>query len=202
MGYPLGPLFRLLLLTGQRKSEAAEAVWSEFDLAGKIWTIPPDRMKADAAHVVPLSADAIELLEGLPRFKRGGHLFSSTYGATPVNGFSKAKNRVDQLMLDEARALAVARGDDPAGVKLDEWRIHDIRRTMRTGLSALPGVSDMVRELVIAHTRPGLHKVYDQFSYIDEKRAALELWAMRLRGIVAPRHHSTDNVVSIAAAWG
>jgi hypothetical protein len=97
-------------------------------------------------------------------------------------------------MLVEARALAKCHGDDPAKVKLDEWRIHDIRRTMRTGLSALP-VSDLVRELVIAHTRSGLHKVYDQYAYLDEKRQALELWAMRLRSIVAPL---PDNVVALA----
>jgi len=47
-------------------------------------------------------------------------------------------------------------------------------------------VTDTVRELVIAHTRPGLHKVYDQYAYLDEKRRALELWAERLRSIVMP----------------
>jgi integrase len=198
MGYPYGPLFRLLALTGQRKSEVAEARWGEFDLRNKIWTIPPERMKADAAHVVPLTQDAIEILEGLPRFKNGDHLFSTTFGAKPVNGFSKAKARLDELILKEARALAEHRGDDPATAKLDEWRIHDIRRSMRTGLSALP-VSDMVRELVIAHTRPGLHKVYDQYAYLDEKRHALELWAARLRSIVTP---PPDNVVTLAAARG
>jgi hypothetical protein len=56
---------------------------------------------------------------------------------------------------------------------------------VRTGLWALP-VPDLVRELVIAHTKPGLHKVYDQHIYLDEKRHALELWAGRLRDIVQP----------------
>jgi hypothetical protein len=51
---------------------------------------------------------------------------------------------------------------------------------MRTGLSALP-IPDLVRELVIAHAKPGLHRVYDQHSYLDEKRRALDLWAARLR---------------------
>ena len=77
---------------------------------------------------------------------------------------------------------------------LQPFVIHDIRRTMRTGLSALP-VPDVVRELVIAHTKPGMHKVYDQFSYLDEKRHALELWAARLRNIVEP---SPANVVELA----
>jgi hypothetical protein len=55
---------------------------------------------------------------------------------------------------------------------------------MRTYLSALP-VPDLVRELVIGHTKPGLHKVYDQHAYEDEKREALGLWAGRLQGIIA-----------------
>jgi hypothetical protein len=66
----------------------------------------------------------------------------------------------------------------------DPFTLHDLRRTMRTGLSSLP-IPDLVRELVIAHAKPGLHKVYDQFSYIDEKRQALELWQARVREIVS-----------------
>jgi hypothetical protein len=65
---------------------------------------------------------------------------------------------------------------------------------MRTGLSAIPNISDLVRELVIAHTKPGLHKVYDQFAYLDEKRSALTAWEARLRSIVAPSP-SSDNVI-------
>jgi integrase len=171
LGYPYGSLFRMLALTGQRKSEVGEARWREFDFNRKLWTIPAERMKADAAHVVPLTDDVIAILKSLPRFNKGDHLFSSDFGAKPVNGFSKAKLRLD-------KAMAAELGEEPK-----PFVIHDIRRTMRTGLSALP-VPDLVRELVIAHTKPGLHKVYDQFAYFDEKRHALKLWAARLRGIV------------------
>ena len=66
---------------------------------------------------------------------------------------------------------------------------------MRTGLSAIP-IPDLVRELVIAHTKPGLHKVYDQYAYLDEKRHALEAWAARLRNIDPP----AANVVTLATA--
>jgi integrase len=173
LGYPYGALFRLLLVTGQRKSEVAEASWSEFDLVKKLWTIPPIRMKANAAHEVPLSDEAIKILDSLPSFKKPNFLFSTTFGAKPVNGFSKAKDRLDREM------LAHLPSPPP------DWVLHDIRRTMRTGLSALP-VPDLVRELVIAHTKPGLHKVYDQHSYCEEKRNALELWAARLRTIIEP----------------
>lgn len=60
---------------------------------------------------------------------------------------------------------------------------------------ALP-VPDLVRELVIGHTKPGLHKVYDQHAYIDEKRHALGLWAARLREIIQP---APANVVRMRA---
>jgi integrase len=183
LGYPFGPLFKMLLVTGQRRSEVADAVWSEFDIEGKLWTIPASRMKSNAAHVVPLTADAIAILESLPRFKRGDHVFSTTFGERPVSGFSKAKVRIDALMKAELG-------------ELDEWRLHDLRRSMRTGLSALP-VTDLVRELAIAHTKPGLHKVYDQHAYLDEKREALTLWAARLRSIVEP---PPDNVVALHTA--
>ena len=171
--YPLGPFVRLLILTGQRKSEVAEARWPEFDLAKGLWTIPHERMKAGAAHVVPLVADELDVLEALPRFTHGDYLFTTTFGAKPINGFSKAKARIDAAMSSELSG----------GKRLAPWVLHDIRRTMRTHLSALP-VPDLVRELVIGHTKPGLHKVYDQHAYLDEKREALTLWAERLRRIV------------------
>jgi integrase len=182
LGYPYAPLFRLLLVSGQRKSEVAEARWSEFDLEKREWVIPAERMKAAAAHVVPLSDEAMAILAELPRFKQGDYVFTTTYGDKPVNGFSKAKDRLDTEMLKHLPSA-------PA-----PWVIHDIRRTMRTGLSALP-VPDIVRELVIAHTKPGLHKVYDQFAYIEEKRDALNRWAAKLRDIITP---PPPNVVRLA----
>lgn len=195
LGYPYGPLFRMLALTGQRKSDVAEARWSEFDLAKRLWIIPAERMKMDSAHAVPLTDDVVTILNSLPRFQRGDHLFSTTFGEKPVNGFSKAKERLDRRMLRTWRALARLRGEDRSGAQIPPFVIHDVRRTMRTGLSALP-VPDLVRELVIAHTKPGMHKVYDLFAYLDEKRRALELWAARLRAIVEP---PPANVVDLRA---
>jgi len=185
MPYPYGPLFRVLALTGQRKSEVAEARWREFNLDKKLLTISPERMKADAPHVVPLTDAVIAILESLPRFNRGDHLFSTTHGAKPVNGFSRGKAILDRKMLAEL-------GELPPFV------IHDIRRSVRTGLSALPVSSD-VAELVIGHARPGLRRVYDQYAFESEKRRALELWGARLRDIVEP---APANVVALDEARG
>lgn len=70
LAYPYGPLFQMLALTGQRKSEVAEARWREFDLDKQLWTIPPERMKGDGAHVVPLVDDVIAILAVLPGSRR------------------------------------------------------------------------------------------------------------------------------------
>jgi integrase len=166
-GYPYGDIFGTLILTGQREREVAEMRWSEVDFDKRMWTIPAKRMKGSRAHEVPLAPRALALLQGLPRFASGESVFTTTGGTKPVNGFSKAKTRFDKL----------------TGVA--GWVIHDLRRTMRTHLSALP-VQDLVRELVIAHAKPGLHKVYDQHAYQNEKRRCLELWEARLLSIVCP----------------
>jgi integrase len=191
-GYPFGGLVKVLLLTALRRNEAANAQWAEFDLVNQQWTIPPSRMKGNAPHVVPLTADMIALIEALPRFAGDGDfLFSTGDGKRPTSGFSKMKRRLDGLVLAELREIAEARGQDPATITLDPWRLHDIRRTVRTHLSALP-VPQVVRERILAHAQRGLDDIYDQYDYLEEKRQALELWSARLRRIVSP-----DNVVPI-----
>jgi integrase len=173
MGAPYGKFYQMLALTGQRREEVASARWSEIDLKEKLWTIPARRMKAGAAHEVPLSNDALTLLRCLPRGKGGEFVFSSSDGVRPIQRFSAEKERLDAAMRREL------------GGKLDAFVVHDIRRSMRTALSAIPNITDLVRELVIGHSKPELHKVYDQHAYRDEKRHALDAWAAQLRDIVS-----------------
>ena len=88
-GYPYGPIYHLLLLSGLRLNEVADAVWSEFDLAKGIWTIPASRMKGKNSkarpHSVPLTADILAILGSLPRFNGGEH-FSQPRMAKPPSG--------------------------------------------------------------------------------------------------------------------
>jgi integrase len=193
MGYPFGPLFRFLLLTGQRLHEAADMTWSELDLTNALWSIPSERMKTDAPHHVPLSEEAITLLKALPRFK-GDAVFSTTGGTRPVSGFSKAKARLDERM------LRLAGGPDDPAEAIKRWVLHDLRRTARTHFSAIPS-QDLVRELAISHARPGLHKTYDQFAYLDEKRALFGAWSKRLVAIVEPSD-DPDRVVPMRRIAG
>jgi len=178
LGYPAGPFIRLLLLSGQRLREVAQMEWSEVDLAKGIWTIPAERMKADTAHVVPLAPQAAAILESLPRWT-GAFVFTTTDGRKPIANFDGIKKKLD-AHLPEVKA----------------WRFHDLRRSMRAGLSALR-VPDKVSELCIAHTQKGLHKVYDQHAYLDEKRHAFEAWANHVLAICEPG--GPNNVIHIAA---
>jgi integrase len=207
LGFPAGPLYRVLLLTGCRLSEIAEARWSELHpelrralreaarknervdwasvpAAHKILTIPRERFKSNAEHAVPLTDAACMALEGLPRFAKCDYIFTAT-GEGPVWLGNKWKRRLDARMLRALKALARRRGDDPTKIKLTPWINHDLRRVVRTNLSALK-VDDHVAEMVLGHGRQGLQRVYDQHRYQSEIRYALERWAARLREIVEP----------------
>jgi integrase len=157
MGYPFGPLFRLLILTGQRKSEIASARrrWMLEDL--RTIEIPAASYKTGRPHAVPLSQPALRIVSALPRWNVNDYLFSTMAGAKPVSGFSKAKDRLDRL----------------SGVSA--WTIHDVRRSVATHMARL-GVQQEHIERVLGHVIEGAAGTYNRYSYLDEKRAALELW--------------------------
>ena len=71
---------------------------------------------------------------------------------------------------------------------------HDLRRTLRSGLSRLR-IDHDVKEAVLAHVKPGVVGTYDRYDLADEKRTALEQWGARLRDIVSP---PPENVVSFS----
>jgi integrase len=170
MDYPFGTLFRMLLLTGQRRSEIAEA--SRHEINKRILTIPPERFKSDSEQLLPLTSDAMMILDTIPRWNAGDFLFSTTHGATAVNGFSFQKRKLNDMMtvlLDK---------------KMENFVLHDLRRTVRTRLSDLK-IRDEVAEMIIGHGRKGMQRVYDQHKYVDEMREALELWNARVRELVA-----------------
>jgi integrase len=221
MSYPAGPVYQLLILTGLRLGEVSDASWSEFapvvvrairqrgdgpvdwsqfDQRQLTWTISSSRMKGRnhkaRAHVVPLTIDMLRILESLPQF--AGFLFSHSFGRKPCRMTTEIKADLDKRMQRTLRALARQRGDDPAGVKLEPWVQHDLRRVVRSGLSRLK-IAEEIREAVLAHARAGIKGVYDQHDYLDEKREALLLWGARLRSIVEPSP-AASNVVAMRPA--
>src|SRR5262249_37680667 len=93
--YPAGPFARFLLLTAVRRNEAAQMTWAEVDLDSALWVISADRTKSGAAHEVPLSGMALDLLRSLPRFAGGDFVFSAKGGRTPIRGFGMFKRILD-----------------------------------------------------------------------------------------------------------
>ena len=169
-GHPFGTFAQLLLATGQRRADVAFARWRELVIDEQFWEIPASRFKSNRKHIVPLSKLALDIIAKLPQ---SGDPKSRLL---QFNDFSKAKARLDKLMLAELRKRN-------ARATLPRWTYHDLRRTMRTRLSELR-VPEHVSEAVIGHQKSGLNKVYNLYEYLDEKREALDAWAKRLSGIV------------------
>ena len=194
MPFPFGPMYRLLILTGARREEVAAMTWQEVDLAAATWTLPVDRAKNNVAHIVPLSAPARQLLEALGPRRRG--LVFSTTGKTAPSGFSKAKRRLDELTLQQLRIAAADAGGQPEDVELEAFRVHDLRRTLATGLQRL-GVRFEVTEAVLNHVsgaKGGVAGIYQRYHWSDEKRAALDAWAGHVHGLLVPTPQASNIV--------
>lgn len=181
--YPLGPGYRLLLLTAARLNEVFEADRREVNPSVTTLTVPPERFKSDKEHMIALSRQATEIIASLPRWNAGTYLFSRD-GIEPARVWTKDRERLSKRMTRTLKALARIRGENPANVMLKPFVLHDLRRTVRTRLSALK-VPHEVKELILGHELQGLDRVYDQHTYHDEMREALEKWSDRLAQIVA-----------------
>jgi integrase len=198
LGQPFGPLYRLLLLTGQRLREVAQMTDRELGrkeievdaiqdgepvkirLMIDVWTIPASRAKNDTAHNVPLSKLALETLASVKRIKGAAGYVFTTSGEAPVSGFTKAKARLDKAM------AKLASDDAGEPVEIPPFVIHDLRRTAASGMAELR-VPPHVCEAVLNHrsgTVSGTAAVYNKYDYATEKREALTAWARRVDAIV------------------
>ena len=179
MGWPFGPLVKLLILTGQRRSEVAGLRWEEVDLLKGLWELPPGSLerkhKSERRHLVPLSSPVEDALKSLP-FVHDEIVFPARGRNNPVSGFSKLKRKLDAL----------------SGVRA--WRLHDLRRTVSTGMAAL-GVPLHITELILNHrtgTLGGVAGIYNRFQYLDDRRDALERWSQHVEGIIRKAQRSPE----------
>lgn len=163
MSGPYNAWMKLCILGGQRRLETASL--RRYQIVDGCWQLSGGETKNKHLHIVPLSRQALEIVDNLME-QDGEYLIrSGRNGDNPVNGFSKAKTQMDRL----------------SGVK--DWKIHDIRRTVATNLSKL-GVDRFLLQRIMNHTDTSVTKIYDRYSYLDEKREALQKWADRLDDIV------------------
>jgi len=162
---PSGPMFQMLILTGARRAEIAALRWSE--IKDDTVILPRERIKSGEARTIPLAPAALAILKDLPRIGPGDFVFT-TNGRNPFIDFSGSKRRLDAI------------------TKIPPWRIHDLRRTVATGLQRL-GINLQVIEAVLGHvggSRSGIVGVYQRHSFDAEKRTALEAWAREVERIV------------------
>jgi integrase len=177
-----GRIVKLLILLGCRREEIGGLLWSEVNFDNGVMTVPGERTKNHRTLELTLPAVVIEILQSVPRrdgrdyvFGKRGSAFSAwSYSTIAIN------NRIAETQ----------------GKPLAPWRLHDLRRTMRTGLGKL-GVQPHIAEMAINHVKGGVEAIYDRHRYQREIKAALTLWAAHVLAIV---DGVQSNVISLRSA--
>jgi integrase len=177
-----GRIIRLLILTGCRRSEIGELRWGEINLETSAMVIPGERTKGKRTLMLVLPSMAVDILRAVPRRDGREFVFGKT-GRTGFVGYAYA------LMALNARIVAAA------GKPLAPWTLHDLRRSMRTGLGRI-GIQPHIAELVIGHSKTGIEAIYDKHSYQPEIKTALARWAEHVAAIVDDRK---SNIVPLHA---
>jgi integrase len=179
-----GRIVRLLILTGQRRDEVGGLGWSEVTESKAFWCIPAARTKNGLPHDVPLSPQALLILSEISKRDRRDLLFGDGIGG--FQGWSKAKNALDARIL---ASRSFGNGN------LVSWRLHDIRRTVVTGMNNL-GVQPHVVEAVVNHitgpSRQGVAGVYNRAIYAAEKREALDRWAAHVETLAVVKERTRE----------
>jgi integrase len=179
MEEPTRIALKLLLLTGQRRGELTLAQWQHFDLPLMRWTIPIELQKSAGRgeeptlpHIVPLPPEAMELVTALHSLTGDGRWVLPSKHRTKKRG---------QPYSERALTRAVAKNQKHFG--LPHWTPHDLRRSVISGMSKL-GISRLHIKKVVGHAIQDTTEDYDQYDFLDEKKAALERWCAHVRAIV------------------
>jgi integrase len=172
-----GHIIKLLILTGQRRDEIGSMSRSEVDKEAKMLRLPADRTKNGRAHEVPLSNLAIETIDAAGEREGRDLVFGN--GAGGYSGWSHSKE-----VLDEAVPLK------------EPWTLHDLRRTVRTGMGRL-SVAPHVAEAILNHLPAKLIRTYDKNTYEAEKRKALDQWSAHVEALLAGKLAS--NIIPMKA---
>lgn len=168
LGYPFGDMYRLLMLTGNRKGEIATLRRSSFDSdVPDLLVIAAENVKTGDELSVPLSAQAKRLIESLPRWNDGDYIFSTTGGRRPISGFPKAEKRLYRKVAERTKSEGL--------VPMEAFVPHDFRRTINSHMSRL-GVRPDIVERVLGHKLKGIEGVYGRYDFLKERREALALW--------------------------
>lgn len=192
LGNPYGALFKVLLLTGQRRGEVGEMRWQEIE--GDRWTLPGERAKAGKGHVVYLAPIVMCILENVSKQGRCPFVFTVSGEAAPT-GWSKVKTRLDRIIAEDA-AEATGEPLDMERHGIPDWRWHDLRRTFATGLRSL-GFDRLLVSRCLNHAEGrGVTQRYDRFADDEGKLRAWNAWAQHIESITTGANDS--NIVPLA----
>jgi integrase len=174
-----GRIVRLLILTGQRRSEIADLEWTEINTTEAQIELPAQRTKNGRPHLVPLLEEAAAVLASAPRWQDREHVFGS--GALRgFQGWSKAKGELD-------KAIAEARKEAGNAEHMPHWTLHDIRRAVVTHMGERGFAEPHIIESIVNHvsgTRGGIAGVYNKAQHLDARRKALKAWGEHLARLV------------------
>ena len=184
-GYPFGHALRFQMCTGQRIGEVGGI--RRDDVEGDFWKL--SRTKSGKRIDVYLADHARAILEDCPDFGPGAPFFSASGGKIGLraDGFHLALKRHIRPRLDQAGFdLGLRDKGEPAIT--DHWTPHDIRRTVRSGLTGWCGIFPDIAERTINHAVGGLRAVYDHADYRPHIAEALGAWDAELGRILAGKH--------------
>lgn len=174
----------LLLYNGNRRSEIFRMPWSEYAEKTGIWTIPGERTKNGDPLLLPLAETSRSILKARREATKGrSYVFTASKGDKPFNQFSK------RLQAFRESFEAIAKKEMGKDYVVENWTIHDLRRTLSTGMNGLvndegdPLISGEIVERVLNHRLGKIAGTYNLHDYKAEKRRALELWDARLTEI-------------------
>lgn len=178
------------ILTAARTGEVIEARWGEIDLEERAWTIPAERMKAEKAHRVPLSDDAIALLRALPRRSRKEGEAEEQRGAELL--FKGGDGKGNKPLSNNAMLALLKR------MKVKDVTVHGFRSTFRDWAGETTAHPREVIEMALAHTVGGkAERAYWRKDILEKRRRLMDDWASFCsRPAAAP----ADNVRSIREA--
>lgn len=185
LGWPFGPIYQLLLVTGMRLREVAEGRWSEIDLEEKRWLLPGERTKNGEPHFVHLSPPAVAIIKEMPHIKceDGADFIFTTNSKTAVSGFSRAKARLNAAMAKINAEEAEDKGLEPQAIK--PFVIHDTRRTFARGCQKGGTPPEVVERLLghVSDVKSGLKGTYQTYEFEPERIEAMNKWADSLLSI-------------------
>lgn len=151
---------RFTILTAMRSGEVRLATWAEIDMDAAIWTVPPERMKVEHVHRVPLSAGALDVLETAKQFKHAGSdlIFPGIRPTKPMSDMTLTKALRDMGLDGKATA-------------------HGFRSSFKDWAAETTAFEDRISEVALAHAdKNATRAAYQRGDLFEKRRALMDAW--------------------------